>query len=212
MLVQSDYNCIGIVATHCDLPKLCIAENEATDFDVSQLYCSNWMDILAIWEEINAYRIALAECEAQEPPCENPPAEPEDYVLKVLLIEGGVYEGCNGKPATQQGVKKVLVYYSYGRYLLKNGLNDTASGFVTKTNEFSIPKTQKELEAYNNQYRDMGLISFKNTIKFLCANKTTFTWFTSADCKYQCGCDCKDDCGGTKARGYGMRSTNVTKS
>ncbi len=210
MLVQSDYNCIGIVATHCDLPKLCIAESEAMDFDVSQLYCSNWMDILAIWEEINAYRIALSVCEA-DPDCDTPPTEPTDYDLKVILIDGGNYTGCNDKPATQQGVKKVLTYYSYGRYTILNGFNDTASGMVTKTNEFSIPKTLKELEAFADKYRNMGLISFENTIKFLCANKETFTWFNSGDCKYQCGCNCNSNCGGTKARGYGLRSTNISR-
>lgn len=210
MLETQDYNCIGIVAKHCDLPKLCIAESEAMDFDVSQLYCSNWMDILSVWEEIIAYNLAVIRCQ-ENPECTTPPTEPDDYVLKVLLIDGGVYEGCNGKPATQQGVKKVLTYYSYGRYTILNGFNDTATGMVTKTNDFSVPKTMKELEGFADKYRDMGLISFQNTIKFLCANKTTFTWFNSGDCKYQCGCDCNNDCGGTKARGYGLRSTNISK-
>jgi hypothetical protein len=211
MLLPIDYNCIGIVAQHCNIEKLCIAENEAEQFDVSQLYCSNWMDILTIWNEINDYRIALAECEAEEPPCENPPTEPDDYALKVTLIDGGVYEGCNGKEATQQGVKKVLTYYSYGRYTILNGFNDTSTGMVTKTNDFSVPKTLKELEGFADKYRNMGLISFENTIKFLCANKETFTWFNSVDCKYKCGCDCNSNCGGTKARGYGMRSNNISK-
>lgn len=210
MLIQSDYNCIGIVAQHCDNAKLCIAENEASQFDVSQLYCSNWIDILTIWQEVIDYRIALAECEA-DPECTTPPAIPLNYDLKVKLIDGGTYTGCNEKETTQQGVKKVLVYYSYGRYVELNGFNDTATGMVTKTNEYSIPKTLKELEAFANKYRNMGLISFENTIKFLCANKDVFTWFNSGDCKYECGCGCKDDCGGTKARQYGLRSTNIVK-
>lgn len=210
MLQPTDYNCIGLIAKHCDLEKLCIAENEALQFDVSQLYCDSWIDILTIWNEIIDYRIALAICEA-DPDCTTPPTTPVNYALKVNLIEGGNYTTCNGKEATQQGVKKVLVYYSYSRYKILSGDNDTAYGTVTKTNEFSIPKTQKELEQIADRYRNMGLISFENTIKFLCANKDIFTWFDN-QCKYKCGCDCHNDCGGTKAKGYGLRSTNISKS
>ena len=211
MLVQNDFNCIGIVAKHCNLDKLCIAENQAEEFDVSQLYCNNWLDILDIWNEIIDYRTDLAICEAEAPPCIDPPIEPEDYALKVTLIEGGLYTNCADKTAKQQGVKRVLVYYSYARYKILSGDNDTASGTVSKTNEFSIPKTQKEIEQIADQYRNMGLISFENTIKFLCANKTVFTWFTNG-CEYKCDCDCDNDCGGTKARRYGLRSTNISKS
>ena len=210
MLQQADYNCIGDVAKHCDNRKLCIAEQQATDFDVSQLYCNNWIDILTIWNEIVDYQISVAECEA-DTECTTPPTEPNDYELKLKLIEGGSYTNCNNKEANQQGVKRVLIYYSYARYKMLSGDNDTASGTVTKTNEYSIPKTQKELEQISDQYRNMGLISYENTIKFLCANKDTFTWFDNLGCKYQCNCDCNNDCGSTKAKGYGFRSTNISK-
>ncbi len=209
-LIQSDYACIGQVALHCDKDKLCIAENEASQFDLSQLYCSNWMDIVAIWNEIIDYRAAVEAC-AANPDCDTPPTEPTEYELKVKLIEGGEYVGCNSKTTYQQGVKTVLAYYSYGRYVLINGLNDTATGMVQKTNDFSIPKTQKELEQIADRYRNMGLISFQNSVSFLCANKNTFTWFNSTDCKHKCGCGCNDGCNGTQARGYGLRSTNISK-
>lgn len=209
-LIQSDYNCIGQVAMHCNLEKLCIAQEQSTEFDLEELYCNDWIDILAIWNEIIDYRIAVEVCDA-DPDCDTPPTEPIDYALKVNLIEGGTYTNCNGKTATHNGVKRVLVYYSYGRYVLLNGNNDTASGLVTKTDQFAIPKTQKELEGIADQYRNMGLISFEKTIKFLCANKTTFDFFNSNTCKYKCGCGCDDNCGGTKARGYGLRSSNISK-
>ena len=209
MLTKSDYDCIGDVAKHCGFDKLCIAENQATEFDVSQLYCENWFNILAIWNEINAYLLAVIACE-EDPDCDTPPTEPNDYALKVKLIDGGFFQACNDKEMFQQGVKKVLTYYSYARYKMLSGDNDTASGTVTKTNEYSIPKTQRELEQISTQYRNMGLASFENTIKFLCANKNIFTWFESDSCSYKCSC-CKGSCSGTQATGYGFRSTNISK-
>ena len=37
-LHHHQYNCIGILAKHCDNSKLCTAENEASNFDLAELY------------------------------------------------------------------------------------------------------------------------------------------------------------------------------
>jgi len=208
MLVKLDYNCIGQVAQHCDNEKLCIAENEALQFDLSQLYCSFWSDVLDIWNEILAYELALIECE-EDPECDTPPDQPIDYELKRNLILGGTYDNCKGKTIKHQGVKTVLIYYSYSRYLIINGYSDTASGLVQKTNDFSLPVDLKQLQMYADKYRNMGKIAFDGTLHFLCANKTTFDWFDAKECGY-CGCG-SDKCGGTKAKGYGFRSSNISK-
>ena len=52
---QSDFDCIGQVAKHCDLQKLCVAINEAQDFDLSELFCDFWNEILEINNELKAY-------------------------------------------------------------------------------------------------------------------------------------------------------------
>lgn len=87
-----------------------------------------------------------------------------------------------------------------------NGINDTPSGMVSKTNEFSIPKTQKELDQIADMYRSMGFSIFNDSKNFLCGNRTIFTDFN--DCK---GCGCEKCNGGTKAKGYGIRGQNITK-
>lgn len=210
MLVQSDYNCIGIVAQHCDNSKLCIAENEALLYDLAQLYCDFWNDVLDIWEEINTYREELAACEAN-PDCITPPIEPDNYDLKVNLIFGSEYLNCAGKTRSHLGVKNILVYYSYARYVILNGFNDTPSGLVRKTNDFSIQVALKELEDFANKYRNMGLLNFGNTNKFLCAHKANFENFDSDKNCGGCGCG-SDSCGGTKAKGYGFKSRNISKN
>lgn len=200
MLQPSDYSPFGIVATHCDLRKLEIAENEAYRFDVSELFCDTWDEIIEIWDELIAYDACVA-----DPECI--PVVPVNLAEKRSLIYGGEYTGCNGKTRKHYGVKDILIYYSYARYVILNGFNDTATGVVKKTNEFSIPTPLGELKDYADKYRNMGRISFNRTVGFMCANTDIFTW---TDCK-GCGCGTEKCNGGTKAKGYGFRSANVSK-
>lgn len=195
-LQQSQYNCIGILAKHCDLSKLCVAENEASNFDLAELFCDFWIDIETIANEVQAYIL-------------NPELpEPTNYEEKTFLLNGGVYLDCSEKQRPFEGVYKIMAYYSYARYIVLNGFNDTATGIVTKTNDFSIPKTLKELEAFSDKYRTMGLISFERTIRYICQNSEIFDY---SNCpKLECGCG-SENCGKTKAKGHGFRSRNINK-
>lgn len=203
-----DYNCIGDVAQHCDHNKICIAENEALEFDLDKLYCSNMDEILSIWDEVDAYILAKKVCD-ENPECDTPPEVPENYELKYNLIYGGNYQDCSGKTKSHKGVKRVVIYYSYSRYLTLNLYTDTASGLVVKANEFSLPVDFKQLQMYADKYRNMGLDTFKETIKFLCVSKDTFNWFSSNECK-GCGCG-SEKCSGTTTKGYGMKVSNISR-
>lgn len=195
-LSPSQYNCIGILAKHCDLSKLCVAENEASNFDLAELFCDFWMEIEAISNEVQAYIL-----DPELP-------KPTNYTEKTFLLNGGVYLDCSEKQRPFEGVYKIMAYYSYARYIVLNGFNDTATGMVTKTNDFSIPKTLKELESFADKYRTMGLISFERTVRYICQNSEIFDY---SHCpKDKCGCG-SEKCGSTKAKGYGFRSRNINK-
>lgn len=197
-LLQQQYNCIGIVAKHCDNSKLCIAENEASNFDLAELFCDFWVEI----EQINAEIITYDDAPEPKPPI------PTNYTEKKSLLEGGNYTDCGGKLRPFEGIYKIMAYYSYARYVMLNGFNDTPTGLVQKTNEFSIPIDQKALNNFADKYRNMGLISFERTQRYICQNKTIFDYSHCPTDK--CGCG-SDKCGGTKAKGYGFRSSNVSK-
>lgn len=186
MLVeQKDFDCVGEVAIHCDPKKLCIAIDEAESFDLANLFCDFWPDIVEMFKS------------------------DERSEVEELLIEGGDYEGCNGKTKHHYGIRRILVYYAYARYCLINNFNDTPNGSVSKTNDFSIPKSIKELEYFSEKYRNMGYESFKRTLDFICHNRDSFEGAKCLDCKI-CGCGC-DACGGTKAKGFGYRSKNIRR-
>jgi hypothetical protein len=197
-LLPQQYNCIGILAKHCDLSKICAAENEASNFDLSELFCDFWLDIEAIDTEIKTY---------DDAPLPKPTL-PTNYTQKKALLEGGNYEDCGGKLRPFEGIYKIMAYYSYARYVMLNGFNDTATGLVQKTNEFSIPIDAKALERFSDKYRNMGLISFERTQRFLCQNKDIFDYTHCSKDKCMCG---SDKCGGTKSKGYGLKSRNINK-
>jgi hypothetical protein len=195
-LLPNQYNCIGILVKHCDLSKLCVAENESSNFDLAELFCDFWMEIEAISNEVQAYIL-----DPELP-------KPTNYTEKTFLLNGGVYLDCSEKQRPFEGIYKIMAYYSYARYIVLNGFNDTATGMVTKTNDFSIPKTLKELESFADKYRTMGLISFERTVRYICQNSEIFDY---SHCpKDKCGCG-SEKCGSTKAKGYGFKSRNINK-
>lgn len=182
LVERSDFNCIAQLAVHCDQKKLCIAIVEAQEFDLSNLLCDFYYDIL---ENID-----------------NP-----NY--KILLC-GGIYTDCNDKKRRFLGLKRTLVYYAYSRYLLINEFNDTPSGNVSKTNDFSLPKTLKEIELFADKYRTMAFESWEKTELYLCSNKDKFPNFNSKNCA-NCRCG-NDDCyGKTSAKGYGLKTSVIRK-
>jgi len=209
MLTQQDYNCIGVVAKHCDYDKLCIAERHALESDMENLYCDFWYEIKEYWDEVDAYDLAVLKCNGDQT-CINAIPLVVNYAEKKALIYGGAFENCSGKTRTFEGIRNVLIYYSYARYIFINSVDDTPNGLVKKTNDFSIQLNDKELSKQADMYRSMGYDKFKKTEMYLCNKRETFTDFNSKNC-VGCGCSC-DKCGGfTKNKGYGIRGGNITK-
>lgn len=201
-VTQEDFACVGDIAVNCDQKKLCIAINDAMDFDLRPLLCDFFNEAFAVWDEVQAYQDAVKACE-EDPECETPPVEPVNYAEKLMLICGGDFYGCNSATNHHLGLKKLLLYYSYARYLPKNGYNDTPTGVMVKTNEFAMSAPLKEVQAIADEYRTKGYETFKGLASFICANHSLFN---SSSCT--CGkCDRNP-----KAVGYGVSGSIIKKS
>lgn len=181
-LTKEDFKKIGIVANHCDYYKLNIAISEALDFDLPELTCNLHIE----WD-----------------------SEDEEWVK---LINGGEYIGCNGITYKQKGLKAVVAYFAYARYIILNGFDDTASGMVTKTNEFSIPKPLKELQAFSDKYRNMAKITFDRVSNYICTERDFFGSINGIECK-GCGCGSTDCRYGydTNTKGYGLKANIIRR-
>ncbi|MGL5233753.1 MAG: hypothetical protein ACRC8Z_03220 [Empedobacter falsenii] len=170
---QSDFDCVGLVAKHCDLSKLCIAINESETFDLVPLFCFDFVsDVLRHWTDTSGKYYDL--------------------------INGGNYTDDSGRTHQNLGLKKVWIYYAYARYVLINQINDTANGTVRKQNEWSVPTPLKEVNDISNKYRNMGKYAFESVQEYLCTKKNDFPKFDDCGCVKTCGCSGKCNCGKTK--------------
>lgn len=199
LLKNNDFDCVGMIAKHCDLSKVCIAENEALTFDLNNLFCDYWEEIISIWNEVDKYLLTNDEND-----------KPDNYEQKHNLIYGGQFLSCSNKKTRHLGIKRILVYYSYSRYLFINGFNDTPNGVVQKTNDFSIPKPLKEIKDFADKYRSMGYDSYKKTLEFMCHNREVFTGFNSKECS-KCSCECSSCKGSTRNKGFGIKSSIIKR-
>lgn len=183
MLNRTDFIGIGDIANHCDIDKLNIAIQESSEFDMEDIYCNFWYDILTNWND---------------PEWDN-------------IINGGEYIGCNGKTRKHSGIKKAWAYFAYARYIMINGYNDTPSGFVAKTNQFSIPTPLKELETLSDKYRTMAKVVLERTKGYLCKNASIFSNFNTYDCNSGCGCGGGCESSDRNTRGFGVSSSIISR-
>ena len=189
---QSDFDCVGLVATHCDLKKLCIATEESKVFDIIPLFCFDFVnDVLENWN----ISPTLPDPTEENPENTIPNPEFEKYQK---LICGGNYEDGNGRQHFNMGFKKVWIYYAYARYILINQVNDTANGTVRKQNDWSVPTPLKEVNDISNKYRNMGKAAFESLQEFLCQNQSVYPKFDDCNCRKKCGCSGKCTCVKTK--------------
>lgn len=61
------------------------------------------------------------------------PADPDN----VTLLDGATYNNNNGDPVSFEGLKVMIVYFAFARYVGGKNITDTAFGFVNKQGENS---------------------------------------------------------------------------
>ena len=95
------------------------------------------------------------------------------------LFNGSKYI-VGGKTYTNPGVKPMLVYYAYARYLKRSNTNSTAFGMVGKNNPDSTPLTEKTLSRMVDDSMS-GAKAYENRVRhFLECNSIDYPLYTCA--------------------------------
>lgn len=188
-LTQSDFDRIGQVAKHCNLEKLNIAIQQAVLLDLKPLLCNLFNEVAEAWDGV---------------------VDPSGISQQMYdLINGGKFVNCRGYTEEQLGLKGILAYYSYARYLMENQADDTPNGLVSKNSEWSIPKPLAEVERISDHYRNMGRQLYKSVEQYIYMNKDLFDGY----CYENYACDCNGCCGLEPSnKGYGLRSKTIRKN
>jgi len=93
------------------------------------------------------------------------------------LFNGSTWTN-GSKTYTNPGIKPMLVYYSYSRYLNRSNTDSTAYGMVNKTNPDSTPLTDKRLASLVSQ-SESGAKAYENRVKFfLDCNASDYPLYT----------------------------------
>lgn len=188
MIGSEDLKKIGIVATHFNSQKLDVAIQEAMKWDLPPLLKDFHLIEKAVIDETP--EILFKEDEYSE-----------DRYNE--LMDGAFFDNCDAT-VRHYGIKSIVAYFAYARYLILNGFNDTLNGMVQKTNDFSIPKPLKELEQFADKYRNFGTNSAKFTNSYIFHNKDILTISTYNSCG--CGVGSIE-----RNKGYGISAKNINR-
>ena len=150
-----------IIANNCDIRKINQAILEAVEFDLKPLLCSLKYAVEENWNS-------------------------EEEVWD-KLINGGEFDSCDGKE-THGGLKLVLSYFVYARYVYINRVDDTVNGLVSKQNQWSVPEDYKNIRQMANKIENQALELFEGVKAYICKNKDIYPRFDFGSCRASCGC------------------------
>ncbi|MDA8956151.1 hypothetical protein N9H19_00840 [Flavobacteriales bacterium] len=100
----------------------------------------------------------------------------------VLLIDGGSYTFEN-KTYHFKGLKSVLAYFTYARFLMHSPVVSTSHGVVIKETPHSSPLSLAERKNYYNHHRANGGKLFEQVKKYIERVGTFESWDCKTDCK-----------------------------
>lgn len=105
-------------------------------------------------------------------------SEDENYANLLDEFEY-TYDGVTYK---NPGLKKVLSFYAYSRYILFGSFTDTAFGFVQKSNQDSTPVGDAQKRNIYTQERNTAFNYWLEVVKFLNRNKDDYPLWNSSGC------------------------------
>jgi len=95
------------------------------------------------------------------------------------LLDGGDYE-YNSVTYTYVGLKYVLAYFAYARYVRVSSKKDTASGFVSKQFEDSRQIANGDKANLHKDFQKIAHKYWEECEKFISANSSNFPYYHSA--------------------------------
>jgi hypothetical protein len=90
------------------------------------------------------------------------------------LIEGTDFVNCEGQTIKHKGVRFVLAYMIYSRYLGESFVNDTFSGFVQKNRTDSEQLSEGSIRRLQENNRVIAMSEWQLIKEFLDLNNTTY--------------------------------------
>lgn len=192
----ADFTSVGVVANTCNFNKLNQAIEESLQFDVIHVFGYQFVKLL-----LDNWKV------------QNTGDPIKDQAVKIV-IEGGEYVVPDSNPKRVeyfQGIKKIWLYYAYGKYIHINQFDDSPVGLKYKESQFSTGVGIKEIVALENKYKNMAKDAQDHTKEFLCRVRSLFPEYDTCGCILPCGCKGFCSCTGRHRKLTGFRMKTVEK-
>lgn len=104
----------------------------------------------------------------------------DDGDVYQTLLEGEDYT-CGNETINYPGIKKILAYYAYSRYLSEQDSFSTVSGMVQPGGQNSSALSEKSITRKIGQARSAGAHYMEEMHKYLCAKKASYPLYKGDD-------------------------------
>jgi hypothetical protein len=99
------------------------------------------------------------------------------------LLNGDTFTDCNDNTITHRGLRFVLAYLNYVRYIGESFINDTFTGFVQKTRPDSEIISEGSIKRLQQENKEIALSEWALIKEYLITNSATFTLYNQNNTK-----------------------------
>jgi len=94
------------------------------------------------------------------------------------LLDGDTFEDCNGNTIKHKGLRYVLAYLNYAKYISESSVQDTFSGFAVKQMEDSNPANEGTILRLKKENQKIAMTEWE-LIKEYLTEKKYYLWYIS---------------------------------
>ena len=106
--------------------------------------------------------------------------EPESESFAPLL-EGGEFTNCNGLVIKFKGLKFIIAYLNWSKYVAESFVSDTYGGMVSKKTDESQPLSSGDIKRLQSNAREIAMIEWDLLREYLNINKENYPmWLPNA--------------------------------
>jgi hypothetical protein len=103
--------------------------------------------------------------------------------LNVKLLDGTTFVNCSGHTVYHKGLRYVLAFLVYSRYVTESLVNDTMTGFVQKTRPDAELLSDGRLRQLQETARKIALCEWQIIKEYLNLNSTDYPLWISTETK-----------------------------
>lgn len=103
--------------------------------------------------------------------------------INVKLLDGTSFVNCDGNTIYHKGIRYVLAYLVYSRYISESFISDTFTGFVQKTREDAELLSDGRLKQLQEQARKIAMGEWQIIKEYLNLNSTDYPLWISTGSK-----------------------------